>query len=364
MGCVWSNYKKDNMSKKTVIIGTDSSETATLVRDIPRCWEEDGVRYVVVQQSEDSTVDGYSSGFYDLFIRTAVEPEAFDVGIATVKGIDVNHVYFTRHPKDRQAAAINKLFASKPGFHEFWPLRTWTSTKDIPQHRQGVVVVRPRHGARGIGQLVYDTRLTNQMSLQKLLLKTRAIPDVRSGEVEFHENQNLTSEEKIAAFNKTLAEQFAALPGSPVWYSGGDRHVGEGWGVFKDCFIQEYVTDIDKEYRIIIGGENKPVYAIERLRSSYGSCSGVSLASASSAQAGINTASETLHGTGMPQEVIDGFTAILREKDFSLYSFDVFTTKSGKWGIFEFSNEFGTESVPNGLVCTEIKKYIQRIAPK
>ncbi len=353
------------MAKATVIVGTDNSNTSTLVRDIPRCWEDDGIRYVVMSDSPVVAVDGRAEMLYDVYIRTAQHPKEYDVGIVTVKGIDAKHLFFTRHGKDQQAVAINKLFADKQGFPEFWPLRTWTSITSMPEYRQGLFVLRPTAGARGIGQLVFDSRKTSFMSIAGALIDMNRNASSFYGDKVEEVSGGIPSSgayEKFAAYNHKIAQRFAELPGSPIWYSDGDRRQGEGWEIFNESFfIQEYVPNISKEYRIIIGGNNEPAYAVERLRPHYGALSDVNLASASSAEAGIGNAFTTLQAAGLPQSVVDGFTAILREKDFSLYSFDVFLTTDNKWGIFEFSNEFGTESVPNGFVCTEIQKYIRRV---
>lgn len=354
------------MAMVTVIIGTDNSESSTLVRDIPRCWEDDGIRYAVMSSSIAAVVDGREEMLYDLHLHTSTHPKEYDVGIVTVQGIGAKHLFFTRHTKDQQAAAINKIFAGKQGFPEFWPLRTWTSITSMPQHRQGVFVMRPTAGARGIGQLVFDSRKTSFMSIAGILIdmKKNTTTLLETGEKEVPGGApSESAAEKYAACNQKIAGRFSELPGSPVWYSGGDRRAGEGWETFNEgFFIQEYVPNIAREYRIIIGGDNQPAYAIERQRSRYGVVDGIELACASSAKAGIDASFTTLQAAGVPQSVVDGFTAILREKDFSLYSFDVFVTSDNKWGIFEFSNEFGTESVPNGFVCTEIQKYIRRVS--
>jgi hypothetical protein len=47
--------------------------------------------------------------------------------------------------------------------------------------------------------------------------------------------------------------------------------------------------------------------------------------------------------------------------NLSLFALDIFITKDGGWGIFEFSPEFGTNSVPNGLCFEESKRFIENI---
>lgn len=122
------------------------------------------------------------------------------------------------------------------------------------------------------------------------------------------------------------------------------------YGVF-----QEYVKDIQAEYRIITGHDGMPCISIKRSREEI-------------MQDGQGT------GHFIPEERPDIVSYVAFSKDFPafdkelkkflisnflpFYSIDIFVTEQGQWGIFEFSHEFcGIEYSEAGLQ-DQVKQFM------
>lgn len=356
------------MAQLTVLVGVVSADISTLAKELPNAWRDaaTGIRYFAVQTNCRSDT-GWK--WVDVNIVEGHNNNTNPIGVTITKRGSVTQVLTSRHGKFAQAEFINQMFQAKDYWPEFLPLRVWKDAKDYDGIGDKLMIMRPENGARGIGQLVYNPVYTTLAMLTKAMYHidrapdTSCSPSVKPDDV-VEASKSSISEEQFSfdMRNKFLREAFAALPGNPQWYSESDRRKGEGYQILKeDSFIQEYVPNIEAEYRIIIGGNNTPVYALKRNRKDYWQVGNVPLAAACGEDVGPEKSFDDLHAAGIPHYVIQGFNKLCQEYDFSLFSFDLFITNEGKWGILEFCNEFGQCSVPDGLVNREIKKFIERV---
>lgn len=352
------------MAQLTVVIGVEKATFSTLAKWLPNAWRNDntGIRYMCI---DTRNRDAIAWKWVDVNISEETHNDTAPPGVRVTKDSDVTAVVTARHSKFAQADFINRIFSNREYWPEFLPLRAWKEAKDYDGDNKSLLVMRPSHGARGIGQLVYDPKLTTTDTLTKAMIliakKPSAVPQENNSGDEL-KIKSLDKDDDIASYNKQLRETFASVSGAPYWYSDGDRSKSEGYSVLQEnSFIQEYAADIESEYRVIIGGNNEPVYALKRKRNAYGKLGEVELNAACGEDVGPEKAFTDLRAAGIPHYVLDGFKKLCQHNDFSLFSFDVFITRSGKWGILEFCNEFGQCSVPNGLVNREIKKFIERI---
>lgn len=308
-------------------------------------WETDKAKYLVnhsdmMKDNEEKIckdislvvapiAHGYNLSFGNTLLQT---------GIYTV-------LYRSRLPKPYQGLYINSIAEKKKDLlPHLKPIKTWRSHKS-GTGIDGKVIIRPQLGACSIGLIVLDTKVTSIGSVNRLII-----------EGDFQAGATPTST------NLTIKKKFEELPGSPVYCSEGDTVPLQGMTLLKErYFIQEYVDNIKTEYRIIIGADNRPVYAIQRERYVYGQLDGTDLAYGRSKAVGVGNSFPTLREAGIPDYVEEEFNHLLQSADFALHSFDLFLTDDGQWGVFEFSNEYGVESVPHDLTIQEARTYIENI---
>ena len=319
----------------------------------PERWSDGDDRYVVIPSHSGYLQGNGIKRTADLII---IARFANDEKIAL--GNVVNNtpagpvLYQNRLSKPDQAYIINDIIDRTPDIKHFRSIKTWRDEKGLNPSDVSKVIVRPTDGARGIGLLVMDARKTSFESIARVFLGINTDTNTSAG------NINTV----IDNFNKHINSLLSVLHGTPQWSSAGDLVPGEGARKFKESlFIQEYVTDIASEYRIIIGADNKPVYLLHRHREQYGTLDDVQLAYGRGHEEGISSSLRSLQESNVPVHIQKEFQLFLNSADFALHSFDLFLTKDGKWGIFEFSHEYGSASVPNDLTFNEIKKYFRKL---
>lgn len=357
------------MAQQTVLIGHESNVISTLLREMPKAWveEDTDIRYCCLDTS--SSITDYAWNYVDVNITEWCVSDTPTPGVMISKGLKTINVRTTRHSKFFQAVFINHVFKNVDAWPEFRKLKTWKNDADYDGSGD-VLVKRPLNGARGIGQLVFDSKVTSLESIQAAHFffdgqdKDGISIKPSSDEiVEISKSKELPeADASISSYNQRFNNCLNEHCKGAVWYSEGDRRKGEGYQIFKEgSFLQEYAANVISEYRFIIGGRNEVSYVLERERRDYGKVGKTVLASASGAKRGPDKSFTSMAEAGIPASVMQGFKHLLNNYDFSLFSFDVFLTADGKWGIFEFSNEFGSLSVPNGFVNRETRAFIRRI---
>lgn len=269
--------------------------------------------------------------------------------------IDKNKVFrLPRYRKDVQHLMMNR-FATENGLKGFVKIPTFFNKVgriDLMNVRgyglgnyHGIdrMVIKPVHGARGIHQFVVDTRTGNIHAFFQGLDKAINLYDKNAQDI----NEFLTQ----------LREHYSG----DFDYFKGKNNTFEGPGHLSQqiFFAQAYVGDVEQEIRIITGPNGEPTVAVGRERAKYDgdkfTYHQASGAGMSDNLLNLDSIPTTL--TKLTPEYWEEVKVMCREVIGPLNSVDLFITKEGKWGIFEFCNQFGTTGIPN-VVATDVHKQV------
>lgn len=190
-------------------------------------------------------------------------------------------------------------------------------------------IVKPNHGARGIGQVLVKDDLSPVALCEEIL--------------------------RYGSTATTLKEKFPEV----ILNTGTERRENEGLESIRNqgMTICEYIEDVKSEYRLLVSN-GKVIHAIKRTfktESDFKQATGVrkklvEKESDISQFAGLDTI--------MPKKYTKEIEAFVAEIGEGLYSFDIFITKRHQWGCFEFSNEFGTSAYTPKSVVEMHKNFI------
>ncbi len=186
------------------------------------------------------------------------------------------------------------------------------------------VVIKPLDGARGIGQFLIDPKKVPLIAVIDILDRYRV--------------GRLNAEDVLPALKKYDPELRYA--------TAGENREGEGLSVIlsQGYCIQSYIPTIAEEYRLITGSGGAIAYCQKR-----------TVRKASNSDFAQATGSDANSCVG--SDVCD-IESVLAKKDLKelgeltrdvigpLSSIDLFLTEDGKWGIFEYCNQFGIKGVP------------------
>lgn len=336
----------------TYLICIDENHKTALTQHAVESWEDEDGRYVIIDYTSAIKQVNRLRRTADLMIVPQTTGYNLSIGNVLLSNPYGAVLFQNRLGKPDQAYYLNYLTEDKSVFQNFLPLRTWTTTKGFDGQDLDTIIMRPTYGARSIGLLVLNPKKTSFESVARVIVSIDQSQNTVAG--------NLNS--IISNFNKEVYDKLQEIPGSPVWCSDGDAIPKEGLKYFTEsAFIQEYVPNIQREFRIIVGADNTPVYVLNRYRTQYDNFNGLPMAYARGCHAGMENSFTNMYSAGISVKIEEEFQALLNKANFALHSFDLFVTDNGKWGVLEFSNEFGTSSVPNELVSDEIKKYLKGI---
>lgn len=187
------------------------------------------------------------------------------------------------------------------------------------------VVIKPLDGARGIGQF-----LVKQPSYA-LLKIVDAICAMRQG--------RLKEEEVIESLDK-YSDGF-------TYATSGERQPHEGMTALKidGMCIQEFIPDISHEYRLITDADCKIVYcqnrkikvdAIEDFPQAIGSAGTID--------------DEVPIEKVVKESAVEAIEYLAKNVVGPCSSIDMFVTKNGEWGFFEYCNQFGIVGVRTKVV--------------
>lgn len=191
----------------------------------------------------------------------------------------------------------------------------------------GKVVAKTEYGARGIGQLIFDPN------------NTYTIFDILGLDIPFVD--------KV----KKLEELGVELPG--IYHSDEEKenHILKLFKEENEFTIQEYIPDIDKEYRILFF-QNGARYLFERdIKHVKETCPrGVEYLF-------VNEFITDLNLTN----VVDKLESLFVETKYLFMSADIYVTKSGEIGCFEYSNQFAiTNSTRIHEVVKSVNETVER----
>lgn len=190
------------------------------------------------------------------------------------------------------------------------------------------LVMKPNNGARGIGHIVVDT---TKVSLGKLIESIkRDEPDV-------------------------IKEKWK----DKVHFADGiEKEPNEGLNSLKDQDIiaQAIIDNVHEEFRIILINDGEIVHFQKRER--HGSPLFLQATGSVENLDGGDLDIEYLkeYSLELYREVTDAFKKLSQHYG-PMLSIDLFTTTDGKWGIFEVSNQYGT----NGLGTTKAYSIMKRM---
>lgn len=323
---------------KHIKIGTNKESLDSLnILTFPNVWISTcgGARFCDTEDYQPSIIDGVFSPYADFSIELVVANPRYPVGNALIENVlgDVQ-LCVGRHNKSINSAWLNTQ-AKKLGLENFRHLDTSNSNRTfIPQFGKRYIV-KPELGARSLGQVIYDPSETTLSSILNC----------------------------IAADEQEAAKQILALPGAPVYVAGDENTEHEGIRSLKEgSYSQEYVPNVENEYRVILKHKGEVGYSILRERTKHGQVSSDTVATASGAKQAIGDATYCLPPELKVHE--SEITRLLDAANFELYAFDFFTTADGKWGIFEFAPQCGTAAVPDGFIQQEAKLYVEALCRK
>lgn len=203
------------------------------------------------------------------------------------------------------------------------------------------VVIKPKDGARGIGQYLVDT---DKVPFAKVM-----------DAIDRFFKERYTEDQLIEALEKYKE--------GIVYSCSGENYDGEGLFCLRGqgYVIQSYVEGIDSEYRIITGGNSEIAYCQKRK---------IRKGNDGFAQA-TGSDTDSVKGddvvdikTVLKPAALSGLKRLLKDVVGPLSSVDLFVTSPSNWGIFEFCNQFGMVGVPHQTARKIHVDYLSSIIAK
>jgi len=254
-----------------------------------------------------------------------------------------------RHDKISQALRINNCELPPDSGHRKIATYSSDSAKldqaySFGTKIQGSVVIKPRHGARGLGQFVVDT---DKVSIGML------IHDIR--------NESLPIADVITKYTPHV-----------TYHGGMENYDNEGRSqlLAQGMAVQERVPGVKDEFRVLVGANSEIVAILPRSR--YKKVTGGEGAHGHDYDQATGTSvflDRDYKGMDL-EEVLPkpaqykGFIKMLKDVVPPLNSVDLFTTEDGEWGIFEYCNQFGTVGVPLPVATDLHINYIGALLDK
>lgn len=306
---------------RKVFVGYDAS-SLTQWQFAGSRWvnKEKGIEYRLAPATDTDVTGGLMHGPYDyLFIGT-------HGGLSHLMSLaDLNHeevrILGSDRPSKRDMVVIaERVMDADPSVTKYMPIPTW-GRRGVPQFTDGPMVLKADHGARGIGQIVFDPVV---VPLSKLLtaVSHQRLNDIHEMGLKVTFDDRETEEQCLAQ----IAESF---------------------------HIQRLVGNITTETRVLAYGTNHNHWrAFDRKRHE-----------GEYVQARGN---QRMADQGMSfrdlahwQEIKSLILHLLQKTP--VLSLDVFHTHDGKWGIFEYSNQFGMDYVDQHLRQTFLRNACEHL---
>lgn len=326
------------------IVSFDFGQEVSALRTLPARWVRDDHTYSVVKENTTTVNDGLLSSSCDVEISLSNNNTYFCLGASVRNSSFSKRVDFVRQKKSIQTALFNAA-AQRLGLKNYRHLNCWQNAYDVTVLKHGLFLIRPENGARGIGQMVFNSREVTPVALDMIIALHCDV------------EKDPTSCEKQA-----FAEALRHRAPTAVYSTARDRTPDEGLKSLKDerCF-SEYVTDVKREFRLLTGATGKVCYVLERTRQVTGNILYTDIAIGCGNGESAEDSFTALSHVGVNLFAVQRkeITAMLHELAAPLQSFDLYVTESGKWGFWETSPEFGSEAVPAYIMKEEAMKYIE-----
>lgn len=226
----------------------------------------------------------------------------------------------------------------------FKPLDTWfvgpRATRNFPLCNNQVVV-KPRDGARGIGQFVVSL---SRVNLQHFIMNLR---------------EYITSVREKRDNTCTFDQFIAQWQGMVSYHTGTERSPDEGLFALLDqgMVVQSLIPNVASEWRIITGFDGVPVYCQRRVIKDPDS------ALPQATGAGNLVDYESVHDwekVFASDQHKHCFLHLCKHVIGPMNSIDLFLTENNQWGIFEYCNQFGVAGIPVEMAYCIHHEFIQR----
>lgn len=188
------------------------------------------------------------------------------------------------------------------------------------------VVFKPSDGARGLAQIVVDSK---KMGLRQAIIVITRI--VAIGKVKDKSNA-----EKAAEIEKIIAAHPA------MHLNKGNEFEDHEWvSQVEDIdTVQEVIENVASEWRVIVDFDGKIQWVQRR------EITGDVFKTACGSDGDPLSIGDKAELEKLAPGVVDRFNKLVWKMAGRLNSFDLFVTNNGCWGIFEFSNQWGIAGVP------------------
>lgn len=249
--------------------------------------------------------------------------------------------YHPRHSKLEQGLRMNQFMAKHPN-HGYIPVQCWmnrlTDNGDGLVNPKGKVVIKPKDGARGIGQYLVDT---DKVPLAQVI-----------DALDRYVGARIDKEDLIKRLDKY---------GEGIVYStAGENWPEEGLSCLRDqgYVIQSYVEGIESEYRILTGSHGEIAYCQRRTIKDTGN--GYAQATGSDTDSLKGDDIVNIDAVLKPG-CLKMLERLLKEVVGPVSSVDLFVKSPDEWGIFEYCNQFGMKGVPHEVALGIHVDYLRNL---
>lgn len=256
--------------------------------------------------------------------------------------IDPRKLVMPRYRKSYQAYMMNNVAEAHPELYsDYNQLVTYDINnaddcgyRNMPLLPEGRWVLKSNVGARGVAMLFFNVERKSNSTLTTALKKLDDAFTAANGGIPKLEDPNC---------------QFI------VGDYRGEEEIANIWRSERGWCLQQVVPDVKQEYRII-KGIDEIEFILERPTHKVG---GQQVVSAESDKLVFSRHSG---GAITPEKIFDGnIIKFIIDALPNCSSIDLYRTESGKWGIFEFSNQFFLEDIPQEDVVVTHKNWLAKL---
>lgn len=223
--------------------------------------------------------------------------------------------------KDTQRYLLNRILLSPEMLkYNTRPIRYWSFDKSMTNGHSaqfgtdftGVLVLKTKDGARGVGQVLFDTNDYNPLYIIKTLTEIN---------------------KEISETKTTLQLIKEALP--KISFGGKESDVLESLDHLtkpENLYLEEHVSGINEEYRVLVSPNNVKIYPRK-------------LEDRDGYQQAIGSSGGMKENQPVSEELYDFVRSFLYSSGIEYGSIDIFIGNHGEMGILEFSGQFAADGV-------------------